>query len=371
MIFSRSIASPWHKIVELQRLQELYKSFIPAHVLLQIEAENGDEDDYMKIEDDVPKEEDVKSKDPSHTSASNSTLQSSTRYNSNKIDLASKFSLYLEKKKVSMIQVKFQGLEWILDNGTPIEIIEILKDIFEKIQFSTRSTSSLMEHVDDDSVSIVFNASRDQSRHEEKAIKTCMDLSDKLRELQNAKWMHSDKSHSILAANHIVFRFAIHVQHCLCGNVGTADIRSFKILGSIYENISNLTNHASQMHLRIVCDETISKISQSLYHTRFVGFTNFVDEVNTYKSSNVYEIGAPLSVSDDEWLYELANKQKNEEWNDYNMACKAFFATNFGLALLGFEKYEQGHSHDLPTKHMIQLCKKELHQGSYFVASDL
>ena len=59
MIFSRSIASTWHKIVELQRLKELYKSFIPAHVLLQIEAENGDEDDYMKIED-VPKEEDVK-----------------------------------------------------------------------------------------------------------------------------------------------------------------------------------------------------------------------------------------------------------------------------------------------------------------------
>ncbi|KAG2377921.1 hypothetical protein C9374_009006 [Naegleria lovaniensis] len=366
LIFSKSIASPWHKIVELQRIQEMYKSFIPAHVLLQIEGNNGDDGDYVQLEEDAePNDEEPKS--PSHTSTSNASSALRTSSKHNKVDLASRFSLYLEKKKVSMIQVKIQGLSHIMNEMSPIDIVELLKDAFEKIQFSTKSTSSLMEHTDDECVTIAFNASKDQSKHEERALKTCVDLNNKLRELQNSKWKNSSKSQfSELATSRIDFKLAVHVHQSLCGNIGTADVRSFKILGPIQANLTRLTTFASQMNVRIVCDENIAKTCHSLYHIRFVGFVDFLeDDTSATKfvgARHVHEVGPPLQVCDDEWLYELAHKQKNEEWTGYNAACKEYFSGNFEKALFGFEEYTINNESDLPCKSMIELCRMQFKQ---------
>ena len=141
-----------------------------------------------------------------------------------------RFSLYLEKKHISMICVKLEGLEHIISTTPPNEVVEILQDFFERVEFVSKSTSSLMEPSDNFTISIAFNASKEQSMHEERAVKACVDLSSRLADLQKNKWNQMANSHSL---NTCQFRLAIYVQQCLCGNVGTNDKRLFKILENL------------------------------------------------------------------------------------------------------------------------------------------
>ncbi|KAF0976247.1 hypothetical protein FDP41_004922 [Naegleria fowleri] len=361
---SHSIMKSWQKLSDLVRQQELYKSFIPSHVLLQIEANNNnnnnnDEEDMVEEHRVSQSKEEVKSRASNNTESH--TVRSSTdgKHQKYKQDLAARFELYLDRKRVSMLQLKFKGLDEILDFISPNEIVEILKDVFEKVQHATKASHGVLELWKDDSVTIVFNASKDQHRHEQRAIKTCMELNFRLRDLQKSKWLSNVKTQFlILASSHLEFRFAIHSQECLCGNIGSSDLRSFKILGSIYENLSRLISFADQMEVRVVCDENFSKIAQTMFHTRYVGDTEMMEEGNIAQECNIYEIGAPLNVSEDEWLYELANKQKNDEWQDYNAACKEFFAHNYEQALVKFLEHSKKHRNDLATENMIALCRR-------------
>ncbi|KAG2381284.1 hypothetical protein C9374_006273 [Naegleria lovaniensis] len=354
--FSHSIQLSWNNLQEIVRRQELYKSFIPSHVLLQLEGNNEEENVVEETEVRASKD-DVKSK---ASNTESSTIDSiDMKHHNNKPNLAARFELYLDRKRISMLQLKFKGIEEILDFIGPNEIVEILKDVFERIQYASKASHGLLELWKDDSVTIVFNASKDQARHEQRALKTCMELKYRLTDMKKSKWLSNIKAqYLILASSHLEFQFAVHSQECLCGNIGSADLRSFKILGSIYENLSRLISFADRMEVKVVCEESISKLARTFFHTRYIGETELMEEGNIEQTSQVFELGAPLDVSEDEWLYELANKQKNDEWKDYNEACKEFFARNYTVALSKFLEHSIKHRNDLATENMIALCRK-------------
>ncbi|KAG2382393.1 hypothetical protein C9374_005595 [Naegleria lovaniensis] len=362
IIFARSIASPYQKIVELQNLQELYKSFIPAHVLLQIEgreahAEEGNTPEPTEMRESVRNSKQIRK---SADSLSSYHFLNSRKISSNhgKFDLASKFSLYLEKKKISMVQVRIQGLSSMMNDSQPSDIVNLLQDIFEKIQQSTRSTSSLMEHTEDECITIAFNASKEQLHHEDRSLKMCLDLRKKLTEIQSTKWTTNIQQSPCLAraATTIVFRFAALSRMSFCGNIGTTEVRSFKIMGSIHDHLTRMTDYGSQMQVGVVCDESVYKNALRLFHTRFIGYVECLEDDQSTVSHEIYEIGASLQVNQDEWLYELSQKQKNERWQEYNAAAQHYVSNNFELALMAFQEYATKYPEDLPTKYMLELC---------------
>lgn len=359
IIFARSIASPYQKIVELQHLQDLYKSFIPPHVLLQIEGREGQPEEVRPFVFDSIAKESVRNSKQSRKSMD--SLRGShmfmTSRSKSKHDLASKFSLYLEKKIISMVQVRIQGLSLIMNESLPSDIVLLLQDIFEKIQQSTRSTSSLMEHTQDECITVAFNASKDQPNHEDRSLKLCVDLKKKLDEVKNTKWKTNPQQSPCFAkaASGIVFRFAVLCKSCFCGNVGTLEVRSFKIMGSIHDHLERMTEFCCRQQVNVVCDHSVYKNASRLFHTRFIGYVDVLEEDQSV-AHELYEIGASLQVNQDEWFYELDHKQRNERWKEYNEAVRDYFSNNFELALTEFQEYSNKYPDDLPTKYMMELC---------------
>ncbi|KAF0973953.1 hypothetical protein FDP41_007037 [Naegleria fowleri] len=106
---------------------------------------------------------------------------------------------------------------------------------------------------------------------------------------------------------------------------------------------------------------------------RFVDTKNCVDdtfivsvitsnqELPPQHSTKVYELGGSLTVSQDEWMYELADQQKKNKWNSYNQACQLYFEKDYRGALEMFQEFYQSNTNDKPAEHMIRLCEQLLH----------
>ena len=286
---------------------KLYKSFIPSHILNDLENAQNTE---------VVVRASFESSDKSHVSGVDNSLGSSKssklKGGSSKKKYAKdtdKFSLYLEYRKVTLLGIYLDGFnEWIR-MIQPNETVHLLSDVFDIVNSICRSSGGYISSFDNDSIIIAFNATSNQANHEEKGANASRTLSDKLFGMKFMKW----KNHDLCKKNpqlyeSMNFRFALISQEGCCGNVGTTDFKNFTILSSGKSNLCRLIQVAKQMDVSIVCSESIHNLAQKSFQTRFISHQDITDEsfISTaadelpLQKCRVYELGLSTQVVQDE-----------------------------------------------------------------------
>ncbi|KAG2373353.1 hypothetical protein C9374_012219 [Naegleria lovaniensis] len=277
-----------------------------------------------------------------------------------------KFQLYLEKRRVTLVQVLLEGLnEWV-HSISPNEVVLLLSDVYDQLNTICRvNGASQISYLENDSLIIALNATRDQQKHEEKGAIFCHMLNEKLLGLKYMKW-RNEKSQT--HGDRMNFRFSIVTQEGLCGNVGSQDMKQFSVLSSGRHNLGMLMDVAKHLNVNMVCSEPVKNGCAKTFNLRYIDTQNLVDDmfINSFGSVasvscnipqsqvHIYEIGAKLQVENDEWMYELSQKEKKNEWNEYNNATLLFFETRYQEALELFQKFYQSKTNDKPTENMIQ-----------------
>ncbi|KAG2382618.1 hypothetical protein C9374_005198 [Naegleria lovaniensis] len=381
---------------------KLYKSFIPSHLLSEIE--NGGEHDVkddagyhlVNVAASSSSQRTKGSCESFSKKSSNCSTQNmgSASLRRKYVQKDNKFQLYLEKRRITLVEILLEGLNDWLSILTPNETVMLLSDIFEQVNSICRSSgSSQISSLENDSLIIAFNATRNQNKHEEKAAHFCQVLNEKLLGVKYMKWKrimsHSNlvnetSSNSLQSSKKFQplnicdlmrFRFAITTCDSFCGNVGSQEMKQFSVLSSGKYNLSTMMEVAKKLNVNIVCSESVKRVCEKSFCMRYVDTQNLTDDsyVASYgnigedlsklipqTATHIYQLGQVLQVNQDEWMYELFEKEKMNEWNTYNQACQLYFERNYAQALEMFQEFSAKNSQDKPTEQMIQRCTLSL-----------
>ncbi|KAG2388325.1 hypothetical protein C9374_000489 [Naegleria lovaniensis] len=376
----------------LIKRMKLYRSFIPSHLLADVEKSLQDDVEGPPVASQ-PSQSNLVEKQSSTRlfsvvrSASTGKPHSFGKKNSSRKKIQNtkegnhKFSLYLETKYVTLVMLLLDGLNEWLHTSTPHETVSLLSDIFDQINSVSRASgANQISSLENESLLLAFNATSSQPSHEQKAASFSHTLLEKLMNLKTSKWRSKEyvqrRPELVTMMN---FRFAIHSTECWLGNIGTAKTKVFTLLCSGKTNLSIMGEVSKKMDIPIVCSENVNRACLKLYKSRYVDTKNFIEDTDirqyrpkTFGASyqqmeesfcpeqptHLFQLGLSLQTSDDEWMYEMAENEKKEEWNLYNKACNFFMENNVSQALPLFEEYLRSNPNDRPTKNLIQLCKR-------------
>jgi len=301
--FSEVKQLQFHFLGMVQRIK-LYKSFIPAHLLSQLEGDNQEQ--LNKKETGLESEHES----VSHASASSSRgiSNSSSRRTSHDIN---KFSLYLEYRKVTLAQLHIDGLSEWMHAISPNDMVKMLSDVFDQVNSISRTSGGQVGAFENDSIVIAFNATTSQVNHEEKSVNTCQILNDKLMGVKFTKW----KNNELIKKNAklfdlIGFKFAVTCQQSCCGNIGSHDSKNFTIISSARHNLESLIEVARRLGVAIVVTEKVKQKCEQLFQMRYIDSKQLIDdshfvapslsETITNYECKLYELGSSLKVEMDE-----------------------------------------------------------------------
>ncbi|EFC37624.1 predicted protein [Naegleria gruberi] len=330
---SLKIVKPFYKsgFSEVKQLQKqfifmvnrikLYKSFIPSHLLSEIEN-NSAENLPMMVRDDktasLAEESTQVGEEQSSITGSRFSHDDSHRQSFKKIkrrmENINRFALYLETKSVTLLMTKLRGLnEWV-EHLLPSETVILLTDVFDIMNGISRlARGAHLSLFENDSIMLSFNAvGQEESNHQEKALNASRMLVEKLSNVKSTKW----RNHQLLSkrpklADALKFNFAITTQESVCGNIGTKDSKYFTIMGSGKNNLENMLHSSSSLDVQIVCSDNVKLVCENSFMMRLLfpftflndsSLSNRQDESIT-RNGYVYQVGSALATSnDDEWM---------------------------------------------------------------------
>ncbi|EFC46793.1 predicted protein [Naegleria gruberi] len=364
--FSEVKSLQFHFKEMIERIK-LYRKFIPPHLLVQLDANNVNqqEETFKKTSNTAETSLNVTSSSKNNKSysqkesnhddpQSSGDLRSKNSSGANSGPNANMFSLYLDKRQVTLLNIYLEGLnEWFVVIN-PTEIVTILSEIYDVIVKLVRLTGQVGQ-IEDETIPIHLNATSDQSQHELKGIQLCHSLLSKLNAYKESKLMN----HAIVSKydeevfENFKFRIVANSQSAYCGNLGTKQAMSFSIIGSSQHNLKIMTILAKELDIPILITEDLYEKVENKFQVRYVDTVQLVNDQHfsnpyftthtrsrLYDSMKVFELGEINTVSQDEWMYELdAKEKKKNRWKKYNDACFFFFASRYAEASNMLEEY--------------------------------
>lgn len=400
-----------HFLSMLSRMKQ-YRSFLPSHLLVELEGPRGgtttaagtkssstssglrqskDESTLRRSMNDAPS---VSTSIQAFGSSFSDTAsaQGDGNHLSQSHQPKARFKLYLEKRAVSALCVHLEGLNYWLTHFNEHEVVQLLSDVFEQSGNVCRVSSGLLGTFENGSLAIYFNATSDQSNHEDKAISACITLLHKLQLVKDTKWKHQmDAGKYEELQQHFRVRVSACYQETFAGNLGTKYSKNFTVIGSIGYNLDTLLQVAKDLNLSIVVCERLHDRCDH-FQTRYVDTKSLVVEncyskpwlvqesgdgvqtaeksdIVTHRETCVYEIGQSTQSVENEWMYELADQEKKGKWNLYNQAVQYYFAKDYEMALQLLVRFKESLQHDdhggeemdLPTERLIQKCQRMAH----------
>ncbi|KAL9645173.1 hypothetical protein ABK040_002375 [Willaertia magna] len=341
--------------VNMIKQLRLYRGFIPAHILSQLENPTTSVPD-----NELTSHKSLRKKGIRKQSDASVFIPATLGQN--------KFSLYLEKKHISILGIHIVGFSHWLTTIPHSDIVGVLNDVFTEINKLTKTSMGYLGSLENGTITISWNSAIDQTRYEVKSVSSASTLMKKLNDLKS-KW-HREELHLIAHTN---FLMAVAEQEVLCGNVGTEDLKNFTIFGSSKKNIMSMINLGHKLNIPITITENLAEVCQLNFNSRLIGFVDFAagsDFLNEnkciYKLIKVFQLGESKNVEMNEWMYELDQKEKLGVWSNYNAGVKAFLESRFVEALVLFENFASANkTEDLPTTQFIIECRKQINKLSY------
>ncbi|KAF0984795.1 hypothetical protein FDP41_000694 [Naegleria fowleri] len=219
------------QFLDMTNMIKLYRAFIPVHLLQQLDKKNLEEEQKPKEQtisshrtENNKKQQPIaanvsskcSSSDLSSVSlASRSTHNTSLQKNSRNLNM---FSLYLEKKNVTLLHMVLDGFSAILSKlEHPNECLHMLSDVFDQVNTTSKIAGGLLGNFENDSFTISFNSSIQNVNHQEKGTLSSKQLLERIMVLKTISILKKDQLMTLIEV--LKIRIALIQQECRkCGN---------------------------------------------------------------------------------------------------------------------------------------------------------
>lgn len=259
------------------------------------------------------------------------------------------FCLGLEKRRVTSGMIYFEGLDHFLSALDFDETVSVLNDCFVIIQKTAQATNGQIGSFENNYITITWNSIIESSSHEESATFSVYQILRRLKATRDKKWKNSH-----IQNLKFTFRGSLLSQHCVCGNVGTSQIKNYAIFGSYLHNLQLLIKHASKLEISLIVSESIFEKNKDSYNFRFVGEKKLLadDEGNSPIISpkqdrvsfptRLYQVGETTSMEDSEEWRQSSSGLK-DSWEHHNKACAKFFEGDLDEAIDLFQFHQSSY----------------------------
>ncbi|EFC46062.1 predicted protein, partial [Naegleria gruberi] len=283
------LPSPFREVHQLQlhfktmvvKIKQ-YRCFIPPHLLAQIDAEGaGDENDrdfekpsIRAAKDHNTTQSSLRSGKSSRHSGISRSGNATSNYHSTSNQSSfrpvskSLFKLGLEKKKITVANFYFVGLDYCMENLSDSELVTVMSDYFEVIQKVAKLTLGQLGSFEDNSMTISWNSTSEVSNHEEKGVASSHQILLKLSQLKETKWKKKEHLVKKDLLQNVDFRASILTQVCRCG---TQEIKTYSIVGSYLHNLHKIMKHGLKLNVKLIASEETLFKSNDTHQHRLVG----------------------------------------------------------------------------------------------------
>ncbi|KAG2394172.1 hypothetical protein C9374_003936 [Naegleria lovaniensis] len=336
----------------------LYRAFIPPHLLSQLDYQDAIEESETMVANNnlsllqtsrqlnrsnaykTEEEDDMEAEIISEKSSfvGKESCSHHPRHKKNQA-VDHLFSLFLEKKPVTIVNLVLVEFSELLKNvSNPNDCLALLTDVFEQIAWVSRTTSGFIGSFENDSITLSFNSTTSQLKHQEKGAQAAKLLLDKLTLVKEKKWsshviraMTSRRSQVTTSSsgskppqqaqnqesttstemdlipsksttlppqdeinhnyyekmkhllNSVKLHIAICSQECIVGNVGSSELKSTVCISSASHNLELMIHTAQQLCIPIVVSESIQQQVRNGFYTRYLETLPFIID-NEYSS---------------------------------------------------------------------------------------
>jgi adenylate cyclase len=160
-------------------------------------------------------------------------------------------SLEGEEKPISILFSDIRGFTSLSERLSPSQVTLLLHDYFTPVTRIIINNHGTHDKFIGDAVMCFWNAPLDVKHHEEFAVKTALEILDALPDLNKA----FEKKFGI----HLAIGIGLHSGRCRVGNMGSADIFDYTIIGDNVNLASRLESLTKFYGVQLIVSEALLK----------------------------------------------------------------------------------------------------------------
>jgi class 3 adenylate cyclase len=338
----RTLEGAFYSMVK--RLKQ-FRSFIPDHILAVIEQENDHTTEPLASENKVTPVVDLNS-DASSVSDDTRRVQRSSSLSSmsQTSSHTNHFSLGLSSNTVTMLTIHFANHKDLMLNYEFNDVTKVYKEVVSVLQNTARTSWGQIVSTNHKKMIIVFNASISTEHHVLKACRVARSLVDRLDKLQVTL--------SKQGLPKINVNIAISTGPSIFGNLGSDQMRFFSAMGPVLESCESVAILNSRWKVNIICTSTVIESVRAKFTYRPLQKSSELGDVT------VYELGSVIQSNEEEWMYEMQEKEKQHLWDEYKQAYELFEKEEYAEAYNILQSYIELH----PDEHVAPLLLQDIHK---------
>ena len=329
MVFNRMITSPFAsfaenmKSVAMMRLEEVsskkvliqelnvmgkamdqmvdnikqFKNFMPQSLIHALEDASEEQDNSASLVSRL-------TTGSCPTTTTSKTSSKSTRTSHALGKLASDAThVGLAKKKVSLCLVNMAQMHTITEKGSDEALINLHSEYLTSVLGAFAAGRAIADTFAGDKVMGSFNAVRNCGGHVMYAAKVALEL--KRVSVANEK------------AGKPTMTCAIVTGACKVGNLGVTGMKKFTVIGSIVSWLHALERYGSAHGFSPVADNDVFDATLGQMSCMLMAAVEFPKRYHS--GTRVFVIASAMESGDDEWMYQLAQREAgdvNAKWNE-------------------------------------------------------
>eukprot|EP00755_Sulcionema_specki_P026800 Sspe_Gene.16230::Locus_5717_Transcript_1_1_Confidence_1.000_Length_2938::g.16230::m.16230 len=215
----------------------------------------------------------------------------------------------LQKKKVSFVMVNIVGWHGMTETMNDAQIFSTHGNYVGTCVAAAVKHRGVPEPFLGDRLLATFNGVKNLSSHPLAACSMAL-------ELKSANWQ-------------MTVSVALTCGRCRVGNMGTSTMRKFTFLGAIVPWTYALERYCARNEFTNVADKEISDAAVGSFAVRHLGAVSYTK--HTSRLVRVSEVVHPISVCDEEWMYQLEGKAS--VYADWNALIESIVRSNWEDAI--------------------------------------
>jgi class 3 adenylate cyclase len=337
----------------VSRLRE-YKSFLPSHLLAR---DFGEEDDNHNDDKSLGIANSGKSSfslSKASDSETGSKMSGSSRRSSDK--KRQMLALGLQFSKGCVATIRITNMKELFTQFTPMEIVVQHGALLAEVERAVKRTRGINASFNDHKFTIVWLDS--SSNYVQLACHCCLMIQEGLKNMN-----HSGKE------NMLNVEIAIASGELVFGNMGTKHKRQFTIFGPVDTLSKTMVSINREWEVSTLVNEDLMKKTSHLFTYRPIaqiyssGNHTTTSSSEKQESTRVYQLIGRKIVKQDEWMYELSAKEK-QDYDQYIQGYELFMEGKYQESKEAFAEHLKMNEDDFATLKMIQLCQFALEDSS-------
>ncbi len=252
------------------------------------------------------------------------------------------FSLGLEKKEITILNVCISNFKDIWEAETPADVVKqhglILYDV-SKVAEKLRGN---LVSYNQEAFTIVFSNRSHQNTAVNAAIMLQKALDSTVRQMGS---QFSDVPEPVMA---------VASGLCYTGNIGNRSKRVPIVFGELRNTCTALIAMCKMWECKILMNDRCAERCKNDYLTRPV---DFLLQQNSTFPIKVYELIDKKTYQDDEWMYEMEQKKDLNKYKPFFDAFELISEKRYNIAEAKLKNYLATYSDDKVAEKLLEICK--------------